>query len=533
MANFTFYDLNSINLEKIGAQENKIFWPSSVYVYSDIGQYLNEAFYKVINNNNLDENTKLSFIFSFSEIIIYAEKICKIIIDIENNNRKGIKFVFNSNSSPLFNIICSNNKLSETTDIFNIFLDKYFQNFYPNDGFSTWLKRQVSILNMCVFNSKKHYDIHNQNFMMDEYIQKTKAKVSLLRPELWKWPSSVNKNSSVDELANFLTLILQKYLEKFTDNNIQMNNGLIYFKTISSFKINSILGKFLFLKNSNIHHILSGSLIGGTPKAMGKILNFYYQRYGKDVCRFSHGGDRMFFKDINWKMSELLFTKKYFCHSSFEANFQNEKYQYEINNCSLIKNLSFCSNGSIRHKNIWQKNNFYRKVNIKKRVLIIAGSFLGEHLMGFSQFKLADILSLDLLIYTYNVLTNNNFDVFIKPHPKGIAKDFFKLNQNNLNIYNNALNEFDDHFDCYVFEFAGSAFYDALLTNKGVVLLDTNIRKWYNPAKKHLVKRCKIIKTYSDNKNWLRFNEIELIDAVLSSSETKNCDETYAQTLYD
>ena len=56
-----------------------------------------------------------------------------------------------------------------------------------------------------------------------------------------------------------------------------------------------------------------------------------------------------------------------------------------------------------------------------------------------------------------------------------------------------------------MFEFAGSAFYDSLFTNKGIVMLDTKIRKWFDPSKDVLKDRCNIIDTYIDKKNWIRF----------------------------
>ena len=45
-----------------------------------------------------------------------------------------------------------------------------------------------------------------------------------------------------------------------------------------------------------------------------------------------------------------------------------------------------------------------------------------------------------------------------------------------------------DEMDCYIFEFAGSAFYDALLSNKGILLFDTKIRPWFKSGKELFLK---------------------------------------------
>ena len=70
-------------------------------------------------------------------------------------------------------------------------------------------------------------------------------------------------------------------------------------------KLNYAKNFYEICQTINIEKCGGENLIGGAPQILGKILNHFYQRCGKKVMRFAHGGDRVFFSDYYWGISEL------------------------------------------------------------------------------------------------------------------------------------------------------------------------------------------------------------------------------------
>ena len=55
------------------------------------------------------------------------------------------------------------------------------------------------------------------------------------------------------------------------------------------------------------------------PKRIGRMLGQLYQAEGRAVYRFAHRGERAFFDDDHWGLSELSFCDLYVTHSKGEA----------------------------------------------------------------------------------------------------------------------------------------------------------------------------------------------------------------------
>merc|ERR1711991_755257 len=165
------------------------------------------------------------------------------------------------------------------------------------------------------------------------------------------------------------------------------NNSINIFNVLTKIAIFRVNDSLDNLEKNNVQQIIGSYIIGGSPKPIGRILNYFYQKNKKKAFRFSHGGDRLFFKDKHWLFSELIYVNEYYCHSSYESIIQNKKFKLEKEKYPMLSNLKFKSKGSKKHKKIWQMHNFKRKINKKRRILILAGSFLGERQMGASRFK--------------------------------------------------------------------------------------------------------------------------------------------------
>ena len=72
----------------------------------------------------------------------------------------------------------------------------------------------------------------------------------------------------------------------------------------------------------------------------------------------------------------------------------------------------------------------------------------------------------------------------MKPHPKGCPRETWKCetferNRSQVPFWNVSIDDLQQ-FDCLIFDFAGTAFMDAIMTDRGVILIDTGLRKFPN-----------------------------------------------------
>ena len=525
----TYYDLNFVDFKKIGNEDNNIQWLSPTLTYSKISYEIYETFKKFLTNP-YDKLYQTNLKISLSQILIIAERISKILIDIEQSLKHNIIIEYDKQNNLLLEVLLNNkNSIINSEELFQRF--KFIHNYQFKNKRSSIdnIKYILFMMKLNLTKPQEKYDIQNTSNLLNDFVFKNNIKAKLIRPEQWKWPITDKKNLILQDIVEKLVISLKTILLNYLTNSIVLENGLSYFKTLIFDLLSSNLENIIFLEDLNFSKYMGKTFLGSTPKVLGRILNYYYRIHNKKIIRFSHGGDRLFFNDPQWKYSELIFVDDYYCHSTLETRLQNKKYVAGSKNKEIHK-IKFKTIGSDYHKSISKLNSSKRKINAHKKILIIPGSFLGENLATHGNFKLPDIITLDLIIYTYRILIKNGFDVHIKPHPKGIYKKIFSKFLNDKNIFTRNF-IFENDFDCYIFEFAGSAFYDSLFTNKGLVLLDTNIRKWYEPARLVLTERCKVVKTFSIRSNWLRFVETKFIEAVNEASEFKNLNENFARCL--
>lgn len=532
MSKIIIYDTHYLNKKKIDFVRLSLIWPTSLNLYLKTSNSLHKSFLNLIKSKKFDRETFDLLIIIFPEIMLNAEKILKIVIDCEEVHKKRYNLKFDIENNPLLFFIYFQNK--KFTDF------KFSQNKelnYLNLTFFYKVKKIIKkfliYLALSFSNETKRIDLHNLNNLAKEYLDHDKRKKMYLRLETLLDEFSNDNKYSFYPIIDKFNQILKRKLQLLTRSEEIIEKACFIFNKLICDTLENINYKNNILKNKNFKRFLGDYLVGGSPKLTGRLLNHFYQRNGKTVNRFSHGGDRMFFYDKLWYFSELNFVDNYFCHSTYEAKIQLQKYCDRSNKYDFISKTHFQSIGSSRHKKIWKQHKFKRKLNAKRKILFILGSFLGEKNMTSLAFKLPDILTLDLMLYTHKILDKQNYEFYVKPHPKGINKDLIQNKFKNLNVFEgDFLNPTNNDFDCFIFEFAGSAFYDSLLTNKGIVLLDTGIRPWYDISKNFLKQRCEMIKTFQNKNNMLRFLKSSFLSKVKIASNFTYCKTSFAKSLF-
>ncbi|MGE3627654.1 MAG: hypothetical protein AB7G34_14910 [Hyphomicrobiales bacterium] len=373
-------------------------------------------------------------------------------------------------------------------------------------------------------------DFHNPSPLLDEYLEGNTLPVVPLRPE--RWP--VRNAPLPRHMKDFVTSIaeaverclnragccaeLSRRSARIT--NIHANEHL----TQAYSRIESLRSSFLG------RHVGS-TLVGGTPKDVGRALNWHYARAGRNIWRFSHGGDRAFFSDPVWPMTELPWVTRYYVHGKSEAsNLRGRFSDHEV-----ARGVEFVSLGSRRHQKWWREGEARRKAHAKsaagktRKIILFSGAFLGESLMGPLDFRQPDPLALDAQFHAARILLKQGFELHVKPHPDGLKLARSLYAPLGVPIIEGRFDARAMDADCYVFEFAGSAFFDALACERGIVLLDTGARRWDPAGKKDLALRCEIVTAKLDERNRTRADEAELLEAVNRACDSRGCPEEFAQ----
>ena len=257
-------------------------------------------------------------------------------------------------------------------------------------------------------------------------------------------------------------------------------------------------------------------------------MNYFFKKNGGVVRRYAHGGDRVFFSDFFWGISELPFCDEYFVHSSAEKKFLEKKLKskkiFDFNDSKCL----ISTEGSPKHQQLLIRSKKQKK---KKKILFVPGSLLGEAHQALPEFKIPDYLTIDYQMWLLKTLKSLGFEVSVKVHPFGINQSAF-LKKLCCNIITNKFDILANSSSVLIFDFAGSAFFDSLTSNKGIVLLNTKVRPFFLEAFKDLEKRCNIVDSFFDKKNRIRFVRNDLKSAINDALKFVKVDNSFSKKYF-
>ena len=538
MLNTAIYlDLKSMPLSILGQDDESFIWPTPYHSYLSISKKITNNIVNLIYKNIPDNELRLGAISVLSVINIDLLRISKILIDKHYADLNNIKINMNLSSSPVSYHIYDD-------DIKQQDLPLKIQEYYPNNKKISSLKSRVldlarwskSGLDLRIKNCKGRIDFQNECTLLNEYMCTIDSEWVNMRPELWSWKSIKN---STDEVAILIDLIIDDFLKVITDLNIKqniLNKAEKIARIFLKERLTAAFNNANYINQLDLDKIAGDVLIGGTPQEIGRLLNWKYLEMGRNVLRFAHGGDRAFYDDIHWGLSEFPYCEKYYVHGRGEKDAVDSRLErnglYYLNE----SRPEIVSLGSKKHQLIWKKSQKTKKskkisAGNKIKVIMVAGSFLGERYMGTLDFKTPDPITADTQAWVVRTLEKLGYDVAIKIHPGGI--------DHSLRIQKNwGITILDGNFDncldtdVFIFDFAGTAFFDALATDKGIVLLDLNNRPFAKESFNDLNQRCKIVQAKTDQFNRIRFDPEYLKDAVESSINIEGCPEWFAKKYF-
>jgi hypothetical protein len=236
-------------------------------------------------------------------------------------------------------------------------------------------------------------------------------------------------------------------------------------------------------------------------------------------------------------LSELPFCDRYFCHGAGEADAITARHTDDRVIQTNDKPPAFVPLGSARHESIWRDvhsapEHAHRTVGRKIRVLYANSSFLGETAAHIPGISLTDVHFADLQVWLMRQLRETGFEMIFKPHPKdvisadGLFDGCYDFQDNR---------PFDPRhhdIDVYLFEYAGSAFFDALASDKGVVLINPGMRPFDASTEADLRSRCEVVDAFPDEWNRYRPDPEDLAEAIRRAADVRECPEWFAQRYF-
>ena len=267
------YDLFYLNKNSTKFLDNKYSWPTKLNDYACETDFLIDNLIKELLKIKF-KNHQLFLTFIFSEIISNAEKILRITLDYHYINKNSYNVNYDKVTQPIFHIIFSEKKILSEEKI----LERL--NFINSKSLiKGYLSKKIRffIFYFNLINRKKtnRIDIHSRNNLVNEYTSYKKINNVTLRGVLGleniNYKNKSEENKSFEDFSN----ILKESLKKFLSSDIKINNSINIFNVLTKIAISRINDSLDNLEKNNIQKIIGSYIIGGSPKPIGRILNYF------------------------------------------------------------------------------------------------------------------------------------------------------------------------------------------------------------------------------------------------------------------
>lgn len=265
-------------------------------------------------------------------------------------------------------------------------------------------------------------------------------------------------------------------------------------------------------------------LISGTPKHLGRLAGWMYRREGRPVVRCAHGGERVFFSDYEWGLAEFPDCDIYYAHSAGERDALAARLKTRAT--ALVqpdRPITIRTLGSPHHQALLDRCRARRRASDTNTIIYVAGGYLGEQLGDFPNRKPPDPLYLDWQIDLVRTIKTLGYRVLVKPHPAGIAHERNFLAPYTDGTLDGVFDPTQMDADAFVFDFAGTAFFDALATDMPMVFADMGVRPYDTSVYEDLVSRCPVAPARRDELGRFRVARDDLGEALAHAIEMDPC----------
>jgi hypothetical protein len=265
-------------------------------------------------------------------------------------------------------------------------------------------------------------------------------------------------------------------------------------------------------------------LVSGTPKHLGRLAGWLYRREGRPVVRCAHGGERVFFSDYEWGLAEFPDCDIYYAHSAGERDAIATR--LAVGATALVQpgeRVDVRTIGSRHHQDLLARARNRGRTPNTGTVIYVAGGYLGEQLGDFPNRKPPDPLYLDWQIDLVLAIKALGYRVLVKPHPAGIAHERRFLAPYTDGEIQGIFDPAHVSADAFIFDFAGTAFFDAMATDIPMIYADTGVRPFDETVRDDFISRCPIAPAMRDERGRFRIERDGLGEALARAMDMDTC----------
>lgn len=492
-------------------------WPTPYNSYDFLSYGFIDGALKLLDAQKGD--MRIAMTCKLSEIIVDMANLARQAWDLQQAQENGHDFVYDRMFSPICDWLKSGGHSDDLRVVYRL----------KSGGRERSLKSDLilrvrQVKRMLDKNARAaEYNAINFNLLMKEWIVSGQVGTTNLLTELYVHGRPHFDKKSFAQITDSFRQLVSGAYSFSSDLKAAVERGI---GMIVEAHLSQALGDLHHLKFSKLHKHLRNGLISGTPKYEGRMLGWYFLDHGKDVIRFAHGGERVFYKDYAWPIAELPYCSQYFAHSKREAENMNARVHnggYAI--MPEMKNIRFSSHGSAKHQSLFK---FAALPERNKTLVYVTSVYEHDEAPGLPAFKLPDVLYFDFQLRLLTFLRGQGWRIILKPHPKGLYMDRDYLAPY---VDETVKTPFDANAfkaEVFLFDFAGTAFFDTLATKQRAALLNLGFRPFDPAERRQLAKRCALADFGFDARGRVILDQDAVLAALRDAPE--NRDENFIMT---
>lgn len=502
-------DLSAFSRIDVNTAMSNFVWPTSPDDYRFISYELVDRVCDVLEVQEIESREAGAIHAKLIDILLDYAKIARLSLDAARFAHAGLRPAYDGARSPVFH------HLSTGEGSLDDIVAHWKSPFLRQSNLRARLRRLRRDLGLRLQSPVRRVDVMNRNILLDEFAVAQNSQTLDLLPTQFDWAGVATLPAKLEARARAGTGALRSLLEPRLDGNaalLERADQLAHFAT--RFHFGEAWQYLEWIERTPLLRRPARRLLTGTPKFRGRLVSWHYKRHGAEVHRFAHGGDRSFFDDYFWSWVELPFADCYYGHGRGEA--ENVERRYREGRLRRLPGDATprgVSAGSRKHETIAARARAPKQRDTG-RIVYVPGGYIDEQFINFPSFHLPDIVFLDWQRWLLATLRSNGYSVAAKVHPKGPYASLSLLNDLADEIIGGHLDPNSLEGDCFLFDFAGTAFFDTLATGAGAVYCDFGNRPIDPHVARDLADRCAIVDVAADVRNRMRCRPEDLLSAV-------------------
>ena len=379
----------------------------------------------------------------------------------------------------------------------------------------------------------ERFDVISSNELLEQYVAARKLPTRRLFAYLLDRPMPHVAQSKIALLADAVAEAFVRLLENITGGEQElMSRAREGARRICHGHLGRAWEDLHDVRVSGFANRPASILISGTPKYLGRLLSLFHRELGGRSYRFAHGGERVFFDDAEWAINEMPFSDRYICHSWGEAEAIDRRLTQGRVPWIGDGIPKLVGSGTERHEDLRDGVSVTQTSVDVKTVVYVANKYLGEATYLTPNFRCNDILYTEWQFWLLRTLRDLGYRVVVKAHPRERLRRVEMLRKHCDEVDTGPFRPTRFNSRCLLFDFAGTAFFDALAANVGVVLVDMGVRPLDPTTQSDLDRRCNRVPTVFDERNLFRVDPKSLGSAIESATHEGECSSAFFEKYF-